>query len=178
MKNKLITRYVFLALSAALMIYIFVMSAQSANVSTQSSGRVIRTIAKIVVDGFENKPIEYQMNFISSLQFLVRKAAHFIVYFSLGFSVCGCALTFDSKTKLHNSLVAFGISALYSASDEIHQLFVPGRSGQISDVLLDCIGIICGILFTNLVFFIIKKIYCRFSVRGKRREFKAFNKAE
>lgn len=45
--------------------------------------------------------------------------------------------------------------ALYAASDEFHQLFVPGRSGQISDVLLDsagvCFGVLLGMLFWRLV---------------------------
>ena len=166
MRTKLIFRYVFMALSLALMIYIFVMSGQTANVSSQSSGRIIKTIAKIVVEDFESKPIDYQLYFISSLQFFVRKAAHFVLYFSLGFSVCGCTLTFDDKTKRFNCLVAFAISLAYAISDEIHQLFIEGRSGQISDVLLDASGIFCGILLINLVLFIAHKI----SVRRKRDE--------
>lgn len=170
MRTKLIFRYLFLFLSLGIMIFIFVLSSETASVSSQSSGRVIRSIAKIVVDDFENKPIEYQINFISSLQHFIRKAAHFSLYFSLGFSVCGCALTFDSKTKLYNSLISLAVSVLYAVSDEIHQLFVAGRSGQVSDVILDTSGIICGILFVNFVFFVVRKIYCRFSVRGKSSE--------
>lgn len=167
MISKLIFRYFFLVLSLAIMIYIFIMSCQSATVSTQSSGRVIRIIAKIFIADFESAPIEYQMNFINSLQFLVRKAAHFILYFSLGFSVCGCVLTFENTTKLYNSLVALAVSVLYAVSDEIHQIFVVGRSGQISDVFLDTCGIIFGILFMNLAFFVVKKLYYKFSVRWK-----------
>ncbi len=167
MRKVLIFRYLFLALSVAIMIFVFLMSCQPAAVSTQSSGRVIRTIAKIVIDDFERKPMEYQINLISSLQFFVRKTAHFILYFSLGFSVCGCALTFENTTKLRNSLVALGVSVLYAVSDEIHQLLVPGRSGQVNDVLLDTVGIVCGILFINLMFFVVRKLYCKFSVRGE-----------
>ena len=37
------------------------------------------------------------------------------------------------------------IAALYAASDEIHQLFVPGRSGQLSDVILDSAGALAGV---------------------------------
>ncbi len=170
MRKRLIFRYIFLAFSIAIMICIFVMSAQTATVSTQSSGRVIRTIAKIVIEDFENKPIEYQISFISSLQLFVRKAAHLATYFSLGFSVCGFALTFKNKTNLFKSATSFIFSVLYAISDEIHQLFVTGRSGQISDVLLDAVGVILGVLFINLLFYIVLKLHYKLSVRGNKIE--------
>lgn len=113
------------------------MSCQTAAVSNQSSGRVIKVIANIIFEDFESKPIDFQITFISSLQFFVRKSAHFLIYFMLGASVCGFALTFDKITKFYKSLSSFGFSVLYAISDEIHQLLVPGRSGQVSDVLLD-----------------------------------------
>lgn len=147
------------------MIYIFMMSAETATASTESSGRVIRTIAKIVVDDFDSKPISYQVQFISSLQHIVRKVAHFVIYASLGFSVCGCALTFEHKKPFIKSLIAFLISFLYAVSDEIHQTFVSGRSGQLSDVVLDSFGIVFGVLLINLLCFFALKIIKRLSVR-------------
>ena len=36
------------------------------------------------------------------------------------------------------------VCVLYAISDEIHQIFVPGRSGQFSDVLLDSAGAVIG----------------------------------
>ena len=35
---------------------------------------------------------------------------------------------------------------IYAISDEIHQLFVPGRSGQVRDVLIDSAGSLLGII--------------------------------
>ena len=52
------------------------------------------------------------------------------------------------------------VCVLYAATDEIHQLFVPGRGGQIRDVLIDSIGAGTGFIF----YFII----CKF-VPAKRR---------
>ncbi|PHS31770.1 MAG: hypothetical protein COA82_09845 [Alkaliphilus sp.] len=43
-------------------------------------------------------------------------------------------------------LVTFVFCVLYAISDETHQIFVPGRSAQISDVLIDSVGAIVGIL--------------------------------
>ena len=36
------------------------------------------------------------------------------------------------------------IGSCYAASDEIHQLFVSGRAGMISDVLIDSVGVLVG----------------------------------
>ena len=42
--------------------------------------------------------------------------------------------------------VAFAISAAYACTDEIHQRFVPGRQGAVTDVLLDSLGAAAGLL--------------------------------
>ena len=166
MSKRLVVRYIFLLMSVAVMVWIFVMSAQNAAISSQSSGRIVRTIAKIVVEDFEKKPIDYQINLISTLQFFVRKSAHFAIYTSLGFSFCGYALTFDRKNSLVKSLIAFAFAVLYAISDEFHQFFVRGRSAQVSDILLDSFGIIFGIIIVNCLFILAKK----FILRGKRCE--------
>ena len=41
-------------------------------------------------------------------------------------------------------LVAIVISSLYGISDEYHQLFVPGRSFDVLDMLADAIGSVVG----------------------------------
>jgi VanZ family protein len=44
--------------------------------------------------------------------------------------------------------VAFGawvVAVLYGVSDEIHQSFVPDRTGRPSDVLIDAIGAAIGV---------------------------------
>ena len=51
------------------------------------------------------------------------------------------------------------IGSFYAASDELHQLFVPGRSGEIKDVLLDSLGVLLGVLLLGLLW----------KARGKRR---------
>ena len=50
---------------------------------------------------------------------------------------------------------AFGAATVYAATDEIHQLFVAGRSGRFTDVCIDgagaCLGILVFILLVRLV---------------------------
>jgi len=47
---------------------------------------------------------------------------------------------------------------VYAATDEFHQLFVPGRSGQVKDVLLDSCGAAVGVLILMLVAALIRFI--------------------
>ena len=48
------------------------------------------------------------------------------------------------------SCLAILICVLYAASDEIHQIFVPGRSCRVMDILLDSFGSISGIIIYDL----------------------------
>ena len=41
-------------------------------------------------------------------------------------------------------IVAFLFCVLVASTDETIQLFVSGRSGQVSDVALDCVGVLIG----------------------------------
>ena len=40
----------------------------------------------------------------------------------------------------HAFLVAILLATVYGATDELHQLYTPGRHGQFSDVLIDGLG--------------------------------------
>ena len=42
---------------------------------------------------------------------------------------------------------------IYACSDEFHQAFVPGRVGQFSDVLIDMIGVLVGVISVRLVYY-------------------------
>ena len=59
-------------------------------------------------------------------------------------------LILKNSIKLKN-----GISAIFwivfSITDEIHQLFVGGRSGRIEDVIIDSIGVMIGIIFFQII---------------------------
>lgn len=75
--------------------------------------------------------------------FLVRKTAHFTEYAVLGVLV---AHAFDPEhTAEHMRLAAICLAlVLVPSIDETIQLFVAGRSGQVTDVLLDCCGAATG----------------------------------
>lgn len=77
--------------------------------------------------------------------FLIRKTAHFTEYAVLGVLVTR-AVDY-AHTHRRGRLCAICVALLLVPSiDETIQLFVPGRSGQVSDVLLDCCGATAGVL--------------------------------
>lgn len=47
---------------------------------------------------------------------------------------------FGNRPRLALTLAALG-AAIYAATDEWHQTFVPGRGGTWVDVVIDCVGI-------------------------------------
>ena len=47
------------------------------------------------------------------------------------------------KTK-SATIIAFAITVLCAVGDEIHQIFVPGRAFQTSDILVDSAGALIG----------------------------------
>ena len=146
------------------MALIFSLSSQNAAVSSGTSGNVIRLIVGIFYPGFDNLPAAEQTEIVASLQFLARKSAHLSIYMILGVL---SFLTFISYEKLLFALrltLSGGICLLYAASDEIHQLFIPGRSGEVRDVMIDFSGAVLGIALSTLVFLLI----C--SIKKKRTE--------
>lgn len=65
---------------------------------------------------------------------------------------------------LRRAGTAAGATAVYAATDEIHQLFVPGRAGRFSDVCIDSAGAVAGVVVFALLVQIVKH------VRAKREK--------
>jgi len=70
---------------------------------------------------------------------ILRKGAHISEYAVLAWLVSWAW----GRVKHDWYLLAFCLA--YAASDEMHQLFIRDRSGQLIDVLIDTIGIIIGL---------------------------------
>lgn len=134
---------IFAVLLVLWMGFIFSMSSENAEKSSNTSGQTIKVVLSTVPE-FEKQPEEVKVNIIEELQFIVRKSAHFIGYMILGILASGLILYYGNINKKY--LLAFLICVIYAISDEIHQLFVPGRAGQVRDVLIDSAGSLLGII--------------------------------
>ena len=137
-KNK-VGKKVLLIFWLAWMIMIFWFSSKPAAESTHESLRVGRLVCNVVVPGYGKMAAAQQYDYAASIDHFVRKSAHFTEYALLGM------LTLLVWKKRDKVLQPWLWCILYASSDEMHQLFVPGRSGMWQDVLLDSMGALTGI---------------------------------
>ena len=130
---------------------IFMFSAQVSDESKSSSNKVTSAVVNTVISiKKENISEEKRQKIIEDKTFIVRKSAHFTEYFILGLILI---LYLQTKEKLAPKYIILAIifCVLYATSDEIHQLFVDGRSCKIMDILIDTCGSSLAILgFTSI----------------------------
>jgi len=134
MKYKEIISWVFVLIW---MIIIYCLSSQSATESSLVSSGITDRVYQLLSNVFKNIEVE-------ALEAFIRNIAHFTLYFILGFLLLN-ALHYNSLDKRNNLIITLLVCIPYSISDEIHQLFVPGRAFQISDIIIDILGSLTGI---------------------------------
>ena len=136
-----------LLLTTAVLVVIFGFSSQTAS---QSDG-VSRSLARLLaakIPWLMTKYTLYQLNR------LLRKVAHFTLYFLLG---CGLTGLLRAREKALPALIAVPIGALCAALDEWHQAFVPGRGPGLRDVALDTCGVTVAVGLILLCVFIARR---------------------
>ena len=126
------------------MALIFYFSHQAGSESSSLSGGITE---------FLLQPFHLTSDQMSSFHTFIRKTAHFTVYFILGLLLFHAI---QVSTAMKRTSLAFSIAILYAASDEFHQTFIPGRSGELRDVAIDSVGSLTGILTYFLCMMIIK----------------------
>ncbi len=114
-----------------IMIFVFVQSAFPADLSSRESGLIVSLVRHF----WDADP--------ETITFTVRKCAHFIEYLALGWSLF---LPVCNRFGRLGGLYAWVFGSLYAVTDEIHQIFVEGRSCELGDMLLDSAGVLTGLL--------------------------------
>ena len=137
-----IVRIVLIAIILFITSTIFGFSNQNAEESSGISGRVAKRIIEIQPK-YKNIKEEEKQELIEKYQHPVRKFAHFSIYTLLGMAIAGLTCTYKINNK-KRILITLISGAVYAMTDEFHQTFIAGRSGQITDVLLDTAGVILG----------------------------------
>ena len=160
-KLKKPTRHTALSLVALVLwcAFIFYMSARVASDSDALSLGFAGRFLHLVVPGFSDMSAADQLALAKSINHPVRKLAHFAEYLVLGaLAINALRLHVGSSERnpedgatasFRNLLIpalSWAFCILYAASDELHQLFVPGRAGLITDVCIDSAGALLGIL--------------------------------
>lgn len=148
-----------LILSVCWMILIFTFSNQTAVKSDTISRNIVTNFIIEHYDRYDFLKEDEQIRLADVLDFVVRKAAHFTEYAVLGilYSITltgyGVHKKYGKKRLL---LVSAVMCCIYAASDELHQIFVPGRNGNIRDVCIDTMGGITGAVIVILCIKIIR----------------------
>ena len=123
------------------MIIIFVYSSKNGTESDKQSALVIYVFNALGID------LNSMLGDLAT--FIVRKTAHFTEYLVLFLLAYNTFKNYLNKRSaiIYSILLTFG----YACTDEIHQLFVPGRTGKFRDVLIDTSGSIFGGIVITLV---------------------------
>lgn len=134
------------------MCIIFAFSAQTKEESSVvSEGFSYRMVSTTGLFFHLNIDEEQLRELANSIEHFVRKGAHMTEYAILAILLFGWLGGWEMR-QLCRTCTAMGLASLYACSDEFHQLFVAGRAGQISDVLVDSAGAVFGLaLFLVLV---------------------------
>lgn len=124
-----------------IMAFIFFQSALPGDVSGAESSFIVDLITRIL----DTDP--------ETASFVVRKLAHFTEYMILGIFLALDAVDIAGRreagtNKLLLWFIPFIIGTLYAVTDELHQSFVPGRSCEVRDMIIDCAGVAVGALIT------------------------------
>ncbi len=146
---------IFAILTILWMIVIFSFSAKPGNESEEQSIKAGMIVCHMFVPGFGDLSEQQQIDMAQAIDHPVRKTAHAAEYAMLAGLVLGAVTV--SIIRWKNVLIAISVSVLYAATDEFHQLFVPARSGQVKDVLIDGCGAVIGTLIIWGIYYLVHK---------------------
>ena len=141
-------------MTVLVMVFIFVQSAFPADLSSKESGFFVELLSRIL-----SNITSVNMD---RAEFAVRKAAHFTEYMLLGIALYG-SFHYTEKAgrpgkilsgKYSRFLCAWLIGTLYAMTDECHQYFIPGRSCEIRDMLIDSAGVLMGAVIVWVIFYL------------------------
>lgn len=158
MENKMkknILRIILILLLLGTFYIIFGFSSQDGEKSGSISRRITEKIATLIPQIQKENEIEKE-NIMNTMERIIRKMAHFSIYTVVGLLLMALVSTYNIKEK-NRLIITLTTGIIYASSDEIHQSFVPGRSSMITDIVIDTMGVILGILLIILGKKIIKK---------------------
>ena len=146
---KIKSYHIYLFITIVITLFIFSNSAQTADSSSEHSGRLLSFLCWF----FKAETPEQ----IGLSQHIIRKLAHMVEFAAQGFFFSLFFLKRDKKLlSFFVNVLFFGL--LSACTDESIQMFFDGRSGEIRDVFIDFSGTILGLFTSVIIFSIVKKL--------------------
>ena len=140
-------KVIFIIASLAWMIMIYSFSSRNGVESTGDSNQIGMLIGKTLIPSFEKWDEGKQQQFAERIDYPIRKTAHAMEYAVLGLFLTLAYVDINNMTRWKR-FIPWILGTVYAMTDEFHQLFVPGRSGRVTDVLIDSTGVMIGVLVT------------------------------
>lgn len=147
--NKKNIKYVKCIIAIICCIIIFSFSAVPATASTKQSKGLTYNVIKLL-NG--NKLTEKELvKLTKRVNPVIRKIAHFSIYMILAIFTYMFIEELNIKSKSEKERLRKNIiytcifCIIYAVFDEIHQIYVPGRTGKVIDVIIDTLGACTGI---------------------------------
>ena len=148
-ENKKKIKYVKCIIAIICCIIIFSFSAVPATASTKQSKGLTYNVIKLL-NG--NKLTEKELvKLTKRVNPVIRKIAHFSIYMILAIFTYMFIEELNIKSKSEKERLRKNIiytcifCIIYAIFDEIHQIYVPGRTGKVIDVIIDTLGACMGI---------------------------------
>ena len=118
---------------------IFSFSSQDSEESGGKSREITEAVTKNIKFIQKSNKIEKE-KVLDRIESLIRKIAHFSIYSLVGILLMALFSTYNIS---ENRRIAFSllIGVIYASTDEFHQRFIPGRSGELTDIYIDSLGV-------------------------------------
>lgn len=147
-------------LTALWMTVIFGFSSAESKESTKHSSGITENVIKTIAPDYEEMPTYKSTHIQKTVVTAVRKSAHIFSYALLGvltYLACGVLVWLPGRI-VKPAFISVPFCILYGISDEIHQVYVPGRHGSVVDVVIDTAGILLGTVLAALAVLMMLKI--------------------
>ncbi len=149
-KKTTVLRIFLIALCVLWMGVIFFLSAENSDESGGRSGDISYQIVEVFTKNDTDMTDAERQEIADKLDPPLRTMAHMFCFCVLGMLYFLTARTFPVSVKI-GALSSVACALIYAISDELHQHFVPGRSMQLQDILVDLTGAVMGVAFILLV---------------------------
>lgn len=136
-----------------MIVIVFCFSSQKGEVSYEISENVANALA---IEGIRDNPASTKP-LIGGLS--LRKYAHILLFLLMGIAAY---YSFEIKKHELHILHAWSICCTVAIMDELHQLYVPGRSFSVVDIIIDAIGAGVAIIMCAIIR---KDIFCHHKAR-------------
>ena len=149
--------YILILLLIAQFVIIFNFSSQTATQSSSLSKPIMNKLEWLPESIPREKSSDGFMGV--TLHYVIRKLAHMYNFFLVGCILGAIGNHFDKS--ILNKLLWLCIGFIAACIDESYQNFVPGRSGNVIDVLYDISGTLAGYIFVYVLFSVVFSKRCR-----------------